>query len=324
MRRRQTHTEGVSDGGPIAGVESLTVVIPNWETPDYTVRSAGALIADGVPPDRVVIVDNGSRDDSADRFRRELAQCRLVTLEQNIGYARAANAGAASLEGQAYLIVNNDAFVDSPGSIARMLEALARNRTAIVVPRLLNPDGSLQPTVRPFDTPAVALVRASGLSRLIPNRWQPRWSTHWNHARSRAICAADGAVMLVHAEAWAELGGFSPNSYMYAEDTDICWRAVKSGWTVWFEAGAEFVHLGNATASRRWSNPERAERWSRSEAHLVRERLSPPAAVTSILITALGLAVRAGLFLLAGQRERSANHRAQLRGYLSALGRASH
>ena len=130
--------------------------------------------------------------------------------------------------------------------------------------------------------------------------------------------------MLVRGEAWAELGGLSPSSYMYAEDTDICWRAVKSGWTVWFEAGAEFVHLGNATASRRWSNPERAERWSRSEAQLVRERLSPPAAVTSILITALGLAVRAGLFRLAGQRERSANHRAQLRGYLSALGRASH
>ena len=206
--------------------ESLTVVIPNWETPDYTVRSARALIADGVPADRLVIVDNGSRDESAERFSRELAECRLVTLSENIGYARAANAGAAALEGEAYLIVNNDAFVERAGTIGRMLEVLARDRTGIVVPRLLNPDGSLQPTARPFDTPAVALVRASGLSRLIPNRWQPRWSTHWDHARSQAICAADGAVMLVRGDAWNELGGFSPTSYMYAEDTDICWRAV--------------------------------------------------------------------------------------------------
>jgi N-acetylglucosaminyl-diphospho-decaprenol L-rhamnosyltransferase len=314
----------VNGGDAVSAVESLTVVIPNWETPDYTIRSAEALIADGVPRDRVVVVDNGSRDDSTDRFRRELPECRVVTLEQNIGYARAANAGAAALEGRAYLIVNNDAFVERPGTIARMLEALARDRTALVVPRLLNPDGSLQPTVKPFDTPAVALVRASGLSRFVPNRWQPRWSTHWDHARSQAICAADGAVMLVHGEAWDELGGFSPNSYMYAEDTDICWRAVTSGWRVWFQADAEFVHLGNATASRRWSNPERAERWSRAEADLVRERLSGAAAVTSILITACGLTARAALFRLAGQRDRSANHRAQLRGYLSALGRTSH
>jgi GT2 family glycosyltransferase len=304
-------------------VESLTVVIPNWETPDYTVKSAQALIADGVPANRVVVVENGSGDDSAERLARGLPDCRLLRLEQNIGYASAANAGAEALPGEAYLVVNNDAFVSRPGSVAKMLAALGRGRTAIVVPRLLNEDGSLQPTVKPLDTPVVALVRASGLSRFVPNRWQPRWSTHWDHTRSREIHAADGAVMLVRADAWNALGGFSRNTYMYAEDTEICWRAVELGWTVWFESGAEFVHLGNATASRRWSNPERAERWSRAEAQLVRERLSRPAGVFSILITAAGLAARAALFRLAGQRERSVNHLAQLRGYLSALRPAS-
>jgi N-acetylglucosaminyl-diphospho-decaprenol L-rhamnosyltransferase len=313
----------MSGNATLPELADVTAVIPNWETPDFTIRSAQGLVGDGVPADRVVIVDNGSRDDSAERFRTELPACRLVTLERNIGYARAANAGAASLRGRAYLIVNNDAFVHSPGSVTRMLAALAGDRVGIVVPRLLNPDGSLQATVRPFDTPSVALVRASGLSRYIPNSWQPRWSTHWDHAGSRPIRAADGAVMLVRDEAWEELGGFSPGSYMYAEDTDICWRAVKAGWQVWFEADAEFVHLGNATASRRWSNPERAERWSRSEAHLVKERLSPLAALASILFTTAGLAARWGLFRLLGHRERAANVRGQLRGYLSALRPAS-
>jgi N-acetylglucosaminyl-diphospho-decaprenol L-rhamnosyltransferase len=308
---------------PVSAVESLTVVIPNWESPDYTLRCAEALIKDGVPPGRVVLVDNGSADESADRFSRELPDCRLVTLKQNIGYAQAANHGAAALEGRAYLIVNNDAFLERPGSVERMLAALGRDRVAIVVPRLLNPDGSLQPTVKPLDTPAVALVRASGLSRFIPNSWQPRWSTHWDHGRSRQIRAADGPVILLRGDAWRELGGFSSSSYMYAEDTDICWRAAESGWRVWFESEAEFVHLGNATASRRWSNPERAERWSRSEAHLVRERLSRPAAVLSILITSAGLAGRVLLFRVLGQRERAASVRAQLRGYLSALRPAS-
>jgi GT2 family glycosyltransferase len=173
--------------------------------------------------------------------------------------------------------------------------------------------------VRPLDTPGVALVRASGLSRLIPNQHQPRWSTHWDHSTSREIRAADGAVLLVRADAWDELGGFSSRTYMYAEDTDICWRAQRLGWQVWFEGDAEFVHLGNATASRRWSDPERAERWSRSEARLVQEQLAGVPATLSILFTAAGLAGRVGIFGLRREPERKENVRAQLRGYLSAL-----
>jgi N-acetylglucosaminyl-diphospho-decaprenol L-rhamnosyltransferase len=319
-----THTERMEQNdGPRPEVESLTVVITNWETPEHTIRSAKAVLEDGVPPGRVVIVDNGSGDDSAEQFERELGDCRLVRLQENVGFARAANAGAASLTGTAYLIVNNDAFVHRPGSIERMLQALLDERVGIVVPRLLNPDETLQPTVKPLDTPAVSLVRASGLSRLVPNRWQPRWSTHWDHASSRVVSAADGAVMLVRATAWDEIGGFSFRSHMYAEDTGLCWKAGELGWKVWFEGGAEFIHLGNATASRRWSNPERAERWSRSEAQLVRERLSPAAATLSILFTAAGLAGRAVVFRVLRQRDRAASARAQLRGYLSALRPAS-
>ena len=146
-------------------VESLTVVVPNWETAEHTIRSARCLIDDGVPPGRVVVVDNGSRDDSVEQFGETLPGCVLVELEDNVGYARAANAGAAALEGEAYLVVNNDAFVHKPGSIEAMLVVLDDERIGVVVPRLLNPDETLQPTVKPIDTPAVALVRASGLSR---------------------------------------------------------------------------------------------------------------------------------------------------------------
>ena len=307
----------------MSAVESLTVVVPNWETPDYTIQSVEAVVGEGVPKARVVVVDNGSEDDSAARFEQELPDCMLLRLEQNVGYARAANAGAAALPGSAYLVVNNDAFVHRRGSITRMLEALDDPRVGIVVPRLLNPDHTLQPSVKPLDTPDVAFVRATGLSRYIPNRWQPRWSTHWDHGSSREIRAADGAVILARAEAWEEIGGFSPRSYMYAEDTGLCWRATQLGWKVWFEGDAEFVHLGNATASRRWSNPERSERWSRSEAHLVRERLSTVPATLSILITATGLAARTVAFRLLRQSARAANTRAELRGYLSAFRRAS-
>jgi N-acetylglucosaminyl-diphospho-decaprenol L-rhamnosyltransferase len=314
-----SHTEYMrGQVSPIA-VDALTVVIINWETPDLAMRCARAVIDDGVPPARIVLVDNGSSDDSVEQFERELPECAVAALETNGGYAKAANAGAAALGGEAYLILNSDAFVHRSGSIRLLLAALAGERIGIAVPKLLNPDLTLQPTVKPIDTPGVALVRASGLSRFIPNRWQPRWSTHWDHGSSRTIRAADGAVLLVRRTTWDQLGGFSPRAHMYAEDTDLCWRTVKSGWKLWFEAEAEFVHLGNATMSKLLSTPERAESWSRSEANLVREQLTSVPATLSLGLTAAGLAARTALFRLVGQRERSDYERAQLRGYLSAL-----
>ena len=63
------------------------------------------------------------------------------------------------------------------------------------MPRLRTPDLTLQPSVVPLPAPLAEIVRASGLSRLVPDRWQPLLATHWGHGRSRAIQAADGAVL---------------------------------------------------------------------------------------------------------------------------------
>lgn len=298
----------------------ITAVVTNWETPEHTIRCVRRLIDDGMPAARIVVVDNGSQDDSPARLRAALPECRLVRMEKNTGYALATRTGVAALPGEAYLVVNNDAFVHRPGALHALLEALERDdQVGIVVPRLLNPDLTLQATVKPLDTPAVALARASGLSRLIPNRWQPRWGTHWDHSTSRLIRAVDGAVMLIRRRTWDESGGFGAQTSMYAEDTRICWEAFNHGWKIWFEANAEFVHLGNATARRLWSDPERAERWSTAEANLLREQLSRPSAALAVGFTAAGLAGRTVAFTLLRRRDRAADARAQLRGYLAGF-----
>ena len=227
-------------------LSSVTVVIASWGSPEHTLRSAKAVIADGCLPSALV-VDDGSGDENADRPSGAARLPRgAAAAERRLPLGRQRRSGRAG--GRLVLVLNNDAFLHRPGSVGRMLEALGE-RVGIVVPRLLNPDLTLQPSVRPFDTPSVALVRASGLSRCVPNRHQPSWSTHWDHSESREIRAADGAVLLLRAEAWQQLDGFSPRAYMYAEDTDICWRAQRLGWKVRFEATAEFVHLGNATGA---------------------------------------------------------------------------
>jgi GT2 family glycosyltransferase len=306
------------DPGGRAADGDLTAVVLDWNLPDHTLRCVQALVADGVAPGRIVVVENGPTEENWSHIVAELSSSVLVRVEPNVGFAAANNIGARVLPARAYLLVNNDAFVHAPGSVGRMLTALDRERVGIVVPRLLNEDLSLQPTVSPFTTPLPALVRASGLSRFVPDRWKPTLTTHWDHGSSCAVDQAIGAVMLVHGDLWQVLGGLRETSFMYAEDLDLCWRAARLGWSTWFEATADFVHLGGTSSSARWSGRERAAQISRAEAAMIRDHLSPARAAATLGFMRLGVAGRLSYYRLAG----NAPAAAEFRGALEGLGAA--
>jgi N-acetylglucosaminyl-diphospho-decaprenol L-rhamnosyltransferase len=298
-------------------LDTLTTIVLNWETPDYTIRCVEALIDEGVRANRLVVVDNGSKDGSYDRLGERLSSCVLLALEENIGFGPAANLGAREVPGEAYLFVDNDAFVHAPGSVRKLLAAADDPAVGLVVPRVLNPDLSLHRTVAPIQTPTVALVRASGLSRLIPNRWQPRWSTHWDHLSSREISGATSPVILIRRAVWDELGGFD-EAYAYAQDLDLCWRARARGWKIWFVADAVFVHIAEGSTQKRWKGAQRAEMVSRSEATMIRRHLSTLRATLSIAFLTAGSAGRWLAFSLLRKREAAQVARGTLRGCLSS------
>jgi N-acetylglucosaminyl-diphospho-decaprenol L-rhamnosyltransferase len=302
--------------------EEATAVVLNWRTPDHTVRAGRALLEDGFPAERLVVVDNGSGDGSVELVRRELPGCRMLALPENVGFARGNNLGARELPGRAFLFVNSDAFLHAPGSVGRLLAATEEERVGLAVPRLLNEDLTLQPSVVPTSSPLPELVRASGLSRYVPNRLQPSLGTHWDHGESRAIQAAIGAVVAVRADAWEALGGFDEREFMYAEDIDLFWRARKLGFDVRFVAEAEFVHLGNASAGLRWSDPARAERVARAEAAMIREHLPRARATVTLALMALGVGARAAVREVQRRRDEAATLRATLRGYGAGVRRA--
>jgi N-acetylglucosaminyl-diphospho-decaprenol L-rhamnosyltransferase len=296
-------------------LDALTALVVNWETPDYTMRCVEALIADGVPPGRIVVVDNGSSQESFADLSSRLRGCIVRRLEQNVGYGRAANFAADQLPGDAYLFVDNDAFVHRPGSIAALVAALDDPAVGVSTPLVLGEDLVLQPTVAPaIRTPAVALVQASGLSRTIPNRWQPRWSTHWDHAESREIHGAAGPVLLVRGATWQTLGGFEHRVYFYTDDLDLCWRARRAGWKIWFCAEAVFTHVRAGSTGTRWTAPHRAEMIGRSEAAMLRRHLPRLSAWASIGAISVGLAARWLAFRVLSRREAAASARRWLRG----------
>lgn len=291
----------------------LTVIIVNWRTPDLTVRAVRALAEDGVDRADVIIVDNASDDGSVEVIAAEGVE--VLALAENVGFARANNEAARRRPADDYLLVNSDAFVDAPGSVSNMRARLAGTNAGIVVPRLLNADRTLQPSVAPLPSPAVALVQASGLSRFLPDALQPSFGTHWQHNEERGIQAANGAVMLVSGELWEKIGGFDESTFMYAEDRDFCWRARKAGWDVWFTPVASFVHLGNASAGGRWWATERAERVGAAEAAMMRRHLGRRTGALTVAIIRMGLALRVATSRLFGKAAAAERFSGSLRGF---------
>jgi N-acetylglucosaminyl-diphospho-decaprenol L-rhamnosyltransferase len=306
----------VADDGVL--LARLTAIVLNWDRPELTTRCVESLVADGLAPGRIVVVDNGSMDGSYEQFQQTLPECVLVRLPTNVGIARAFNIGAARLPGDNYVLLNNDAFVHGPSSVARLVRAVTRGKIGIAAPRLLNEDLTLQASVVALVTPRTAFVGALGLSRLIPNRSQPRWSTHWDHSESRQVEAAAGAVYAVRGDTWRQVGGMTERRWMYGEDLDLCRRAGALGWDVWYEREATFVHVGSSTVRERWSDAARAGMIARSEVATLRAQLPRYQAAVTVLFLAFGAAARwAVLFAL--RKEKATVFRSMLDGYVSAM-----
>jgi N-acetylglucosaminyl-diphospho-decaprenol L-rhamnosyltransferase len=237
------------------------VGIVSWNTAELLDRCLASLPdALGDLDATVVVVDNASRDGSfAVAERSPIA--RAVRNSENDGYARAMN---QALAGDAdVLIALNPDTETPPGSLAKLAHRLLDEPDlGLVVPRLVNPNGSLQHSVYRFPSPrqaaAVLLVPRPLRRRGLGARW---WAEgHAPHDRATDIDWAIGAVHVIRAAALAGRPPYAERTFMYVEDLDLCWRLARAGWRRRLEPGVEIAHVGNASGKQAWGDA-RTERW---------------------------------------------------------------
>ena len=199
-----------------------------------------------------VVVDNHSGDGVGEVLGRDFPQVRLLINPGNFGYARAVNRGIAETSGEFVLVMNPDCTLD-PGAVGALIGYLrAQPRTAIVGPRIVNPDGSLEFSARAFpDQLAFLFNRYSLLTRWFPdNPYSRRYLlTDWDHATVRDVDWLSGACLMVRREAIRQVGPMDERFFMFNEDVDWCRRMKQAHWTVTYVPEAGAVH--HVGASRR-------------------------------------------------------------------------
>jgi N-acetylglucosaminyl-diphospho-decaprenol L-rhamnosyltransferase len=197
---------------------------------------------------RTVVVDNGSSDGTV-AFVRERFPDVGVIEQANLGLASAWNRGIEATDSDYVLILNADAWL-TPGSLERLVAfAESRPDAALVGPRLLNPDGTLQRSVRGFPTLWRLATEYFFLRKLGPRTTALNafYAGGFDHDEVREAEFVMGACMLVRREAIAAVGLLDEEFFLFSEETDWCYRFAQAGWKVVFFPGAECVHVGGAS-----------------------------------------------------------------------------
>ena len=196
--------------------------------------------------ERLILFDNGSTDgsdrDAGERYAGE-DWFEVRRVEKNLGFAAGANLALGAVSEDLAILANNDT-VFAPDTVEKLRESLLkRPEAAIVGPRLVWPDGTLQASQRDFPFPLKLLREHFPLTRRLAAK-------HGPHDSEKAVDWLVGAVLGIRMSAFLEAGGFDEGFFFYHEETDLMFRLHQLGWKVWFTPATDVVHVEGAAAAQ--------------------------------------------------------------------------
>lgn len=223
--------------------DDVSVVVVTWNSLSYLERCLAS-----VRSYETIVVDNGSTDGTV-AFVSERFPNVVLIEQENRGMGGGNNAGMRAAHGRYLLLLNADAWVVGDGVAALAAAADAHPRAAVLGPRLRNPDGTLQRSVRGDPTLWRLATEYLFLRKLAPRSrlFNAFYGGGFSYDREAEVESLYGPALLVRREAADEVGLFDESFFMFSEETDWLYRFRQAGWTVLFTPAAEVVHVGGAS-----------------------------------------------------------------------------
>lgn len=235
----------------MTGTPDVSVVVVSFNTRDLLRDCLQTLAtqAGGVAYEAIV-VDNASRDGSADMVAREFPAAVLLRSDVNLGFAAANNRGFAVARGHWVVLLNSDAFL-RPEALPRAVAHMQADPTiGLGGARLIGRDDAWQPSARAFPSCLNELLTISGLSARYPrSRFFGRVDRTWADPDVAArVDWVPGAFSIVPRDLLERVGYFDERFFLYYEEVDLCRRIRAAGRAVWYWPDVVVVHLGGESS----------------------------------------------------------------------------
>jgi len=197
----------------------------------------------------ILVVDNGSIDDSVAMVQKQFPEVNLVLNKQNLGFPKAVNQGINESNGVYVILLNSDIML-TPGSLDQLVAYLNDNpEVAAAGPQLVDRSDHLQNSGGFAPSPKSAFRQMIGLQALFGGRSKGVYARSKSTKKAMPVDWLSGASMVLRRSAADEVGLLDDSHFMYAEDTEYGLRLRKQGWQLHLVPWVRVVHYGGASSA---------------------------------------------------------------------------
>lgn len=223
---------------------SIAIVILNWNGSSLLQTFLPSVLATQYTPLKVVVVDNGSSDNSVSFLQTTYPQVQVVRLPTNEGFANGYNLGLQQVQADYFLLLNSDVAVDAT-FLQPMADLLEKNATlAACQPKILSYDKRQE-----FEYAGAAggWIDRLGYPFARGRVFETLETDHGQYDQASPIFWASGAALFIRSSVFSEVGGFDPYFFAHQEEIDLCWRIQLAGYQLAACPQAVVWHKGGGT-----------------------------------------------------------------------------
>lgn len=253
--------EQTSTADSSASTPAVAIIILTWENYEETADCLDSLRSVNYDNYRVIVVDNGSKDDSVSRLRQEYSWCEFLVNDENLGFARGNNVGISHAldTGTDYVLLLNDDTLVRPDFLMPLVDAMERyDKVAAVGGVNLLPDSGRIHNAGYVFHPWLA-AKGELLREPVSDEPYP-------------VDFVQSCLVLLNPEFIEEIGLLNEKYFIGMDDVDLAWKARSKGWKVLVAPDSRIYHRVGETAS---SSPFSVYHETRNKLHFAEENLSP-------------------------------------------------
>lgn len=231
----------------------VAIVILNYDGKDFLEQFLPNVIENSNEEwAEIIVADNGSSDNSGTFLKSEFPNIRLLTWQENLGYAGGYNKALSLIDAEYFVLLNSDVEV-TKGWLQPLVSLLQSDeKIAAAQPKILDFN---KRSYFEYAGAAGGFIDVLGYPFCAGRVFDTVEKDNGQYDQSIPVFWASGACLFISAKAFKKVGGFDADFFAHQEEIDLCWRLQRAGYEIWSCPQSEIFHVGGGTLA--YSNPRK-------------------------------------------------------------------